>query len=287
VIAPRPFITAVLSAGLAITPCRAVAAGAPPDVAAVQALRSAVLSSKTEDLIKARATFEMLSTAEPKSALGHYWVAVADWRLVPRLGDDKAAIDRYCTDGIANAERALEADPKLVEAIALKASLQGMSLTVHPDQMMTLGAEMQEAFARAKATEPANPRVLLLEAINTLHKPAFVGGGPDKALPQFVKAQEAFAAEKTAGGITPDWGRDDAFVWAGIAAMRLGDPRQAIDFYRKALEVTPDHGWVRGTLLPDAERALADSTGADGTGQSAPHPKMDAGPPPRKDGKGS
>jgi tetratricopeptide (TPR) repeat protein len=247
----------LLALCLWVLPAAAAPAAPSPEQAARDALRDAALSGKVEDLIRARAGFETLATAEPGSALYPYWIAVADWRIVPRLGDDKGAAERWCRDGIAQAGRAIGIDPKFAEAIAIKASLQGLSLQFHPEQMMSLGAEMEEAFTRARAIAPSNPRVLLLDAINVLHKPAFVGGGPDKALPRFVKAQEAFAAEKPAAGAAPDWGRDEAYLWAGITSMRLDDPDAAVGYYRKALEVAPGNGWVRGTLLPDAEKAAA------------------------------
>ena len=46
---------------------------------------------------------------------------------------------------------------------------------------------------RALKLSPNNPRVQLLAGINTFSKPAFIGGGADKALPVFAKSQELFA----------------------------------------------------------------------------------------------
>lgn len=258
----RSFRHVLLAVCLWAMPAAAAPAAPSPEVAARDALRAATRTGTVEDLIRARASFEALATGEPGSALYPYWVAVADWRIVPRFGDDAAAAERWCRDGIAQATRAIKADPKFAEAIAIKASLQGMSLQFHPDQMMSLGAEMEESFGRARAMAPANPRVLLLDAINTLHKPAFVGGGPEKALPRFLEAQKAYAAEKPATGAAPDWGRDDAYLWAGITAMRLDDPDAAVGYYRKALDVAPDNGWVRGALLPEAEKAAAAKSGS-------------------------
>ena len=57
-----------------------------------------------------------------------------------------------------------------------------------PMATMTLGPEIEENSARASGMAPQNPRVALLVAIGTLHKPAFVGGGADKAKPQFERA---------------------------------------------------------------------------------------------------
>jgi tetratricopeptide (TPR) repeat protein len=202
-------------------------------------------------------------------------VAVADWRLVPRLPDAKQA-ERYCKDGLEHAGRALERDPEWAEALAIKAALQGLSLRFEPGSMMTVGAELEGNLQRALRLAPRNPRIRLIEGINTLHKPAFVGGGPEKAMPKLEQARELFASESRADSTAPGWGAEDACIWAGRCAAMLGDHDAARDYYRQALALNPANGWVRGTLLPDLEKsAAADSAGAgathaDSAGRAAP-----------------
>jgi tetratricopeptide (TPR) repeat protein len=230
-------------------------------VAAKKALNTAVTTGKAPDVLSARATFASLSAVDPKSGLLHTWVATADWRVVPRLmSTDKPQAEKYCKDGLAHADQALKLDSKNAEALAIKASLNGLSLTFNPGAMMTIGPEIDQELSRAQSLAPKNPRVQLLKAISTLNKPAFVGGGASPALKEFEKAQELFAAETVTDPTAPDWGRDDAFVWAGRAEMKLDQPAKAREQYQKALEVTPDHAWVKYSLLPEAEKALASAT---------------------------
>jgi len=183
---------------------------------------------------------------------------------VPRLGGSSGgSAERYCDEALAEIGRALELDPKNAEAMALRASLLGMFLRFHPGSVMTLGGEVEAATRRALAAAPGNPRVQLLAGLNTLNKPAFVGGGVEPALEQFVASQRLFEGAKAPGDSTaPDWGRDDAYLWAGRAAMRKGDAAAARAFYLKALAATPDHGWVRHQLLPEAEKSLASGAAA-------------------------
>ena len=56
------------------------------------------------------------------------------------------------------------------------------------------------------------------------------------------------------------WGRDDAHLWAGRAAMKLKRYADARDAYRKALEVNPANAWVRGQLLPEVEKAMTSAS---------------------------
>ncbi len=231
-------------------------------VAAKRALARSVYGKGNAGLIKTRALFEAMANADPDSALLHYWVAVVDWRLVPRLDEDKKQAQRYCKDGITHADQALKIDPGSAEAMAIKAGLQGLGIRLDPQNMMTLGMEMMQTNTRALEMGPGNPRVNFIDALNTLHKPAFVGGGPDKALPKFQKSIELFGKETVTDSTAADWGHEDAYVWAGRTAMQLKDYDAARGFYEKALEISPDNGWVKNTLLPEAKKAQSEKGAA-------------------------
>lgn len=262
----RPVLTLAFSLSLAATPAGAARAApaqthpaTPADlVAAKRALAAAVSHGTAQDVMKARGRFAALSVGDPSNPRIHYWVAVADWRAVPRLGaagKDLAA--RTCDDGLTEIGRALAGQPGDAEALAVRASLLGMSMQFHPGSMMTLGPEIEEATERALHAGPDNPRVLLLAGLNTLNKPSFVGGGAEPALAQLRKSQELFASVAPADSTAPDWGQDDAYLWAGRASMQLGKPADARAAYLRVLELNPDQTWVRRELLPEAEKALA------------------------------
>ena len=254
--------TVTASAALAaLALCFAPARAADPArlAAAERLLQQGVYAQGPQTLVRARAEFQSLSAAEPKSASLHYWVALADWRLVPRLGTDRAQAERTCKDGLERADRALSLDPKLAEAIALRASLQGLSLQFDPSSAMTLGQDMEQGMRRATSLAPKNPRVRLLDGINTLHKPEFVGGGADRALLKFREALDLFAAESTADSSAARWGREDAAIWAGRSAFALKDYETARGYYAAALKINPANGWVRGSLIPELEKAAAEA----------------------------
>src|SRR5439155_19621612 len=83
------------------------------------------------------------------------------------------------------------------------------------------------------------------------------------------------APEAVADSAAPDWGRDDAFVWAGRCAMKLKDFAGARDFFRQALVANPANGWTRTALLPAAEDSLARRT-------KPSRPRTRRGGPPRR-----
>ena len=246
----RSIVPAALLAALFVTPF-ARASDVTPLEAATLALAQAAYDTP-EAIVKARAQLAGLQAADSQSALLRYWVALADYRLVPRLmGKDKKEAGRYIKDGIDHLDQALKVNPKFADAIALRAGLQGLSIAINPSRGMMLGGEMEEAFGRATALDPANPRVVLLQGINTFNKPKFVGGGAAKALVTLMKAADLFAAE--APGPT-QWGHDEAYAWAGRAAAKLDKAADARAFYQKALEINPGNRWVGHVLLPALEK---------------------------------
>jgi tetratricopeptide (TPR) repeat protein len=272
----RPWLSVVLFAvatlvavatGLALV-SRPAGAAAPADVAAAKAqLQSGANQGKVDELLAARARFVALSAAEPESPALHYWVAFASWRIVPRLMNDEATRDKakkICKSAIEHCDQALAKAPKMADAMALKAGLQGLWLSFDPGSMMTLGMQMGQTLERARELEPANPRIAFFEAMNTLHKPAFVGGGAGKARKVFDESIALFAKAGPNAGTgasgdpaTFDWGRDDAFTWAGRAAVKEKDWAAAESYFEKALAANPNNGWVKHTLLPDVARQKA------------------------------
>lgn len=249
----RPIVLATLALTLLVPTARA--AGDFAD--ARRSLAAAVTAGSAAELRKARDAFAVLAAGDPKSAELAYWLALADWRLVPVLPDsDKAAARTLVKDGIAACDRAIAAKPRFADAIALRAGLQGMAYQfVSPQAGMALGAEMEEGLGRALGMEPENPRVLLLKGMNDLHKPKEVGGGPEKAKPSLEAAVAAFAKVPAGGAL--DWGREDALVWSGICASRMGDWAAARTRFEQVLAANPAHAWTKHVLLPEAEKKLA------------------------------
>ncbi len=245
---------------LSITPATATAAAAVDTslIAAKRSLQEAVTAGRPEALLKARAQFQARSAADPASAALHYWVAVASWRVAPILMQtDRKKAELITKDGLAHCDEALRLNENLAEGYAVKGGLMGMMTLFDPASMMTLGPQSEANIYRALGMAPKNPRVRLFQGIGTLNKPAQFGGGPDKALEMFKQAQALFAADSAGDPAAADWGREDASLWAGQAAMRLGDFVAARDFFVSALKLSPDNAWVRYRLLPAAQDSLA------------------------------
>ncbi len=249
----RPVLALVAGMTLAAAPARAVE---PAVLAEARATAYAAQYDSVEALVAAHEQLAALSAANPDSPLLHYWVAYSDYRLIPRMMmRDKKQADRYCDDGVKHMDQAIAADPKNAEYIALKSGVMGLSIMVAPMRGMTVGNEIGDLQNQARALAPDNPRVALMEGINTMNKPGFVGGGAKKALPQLERAIALFAKAAPSDSTAIDWGYDDAYTWAGRAAAKLDKPAEARGYYQKALEINPQNGWVRYGLLPALDKA--------------------------------
>jgi tetratricopeptide (TPR) repeat protein len=238
--------------------------------AAKDSLRSGVDRGRAATVLGARAAFESLAETEPDSVTLGLWVATCDWRATPlaqRGGSADKVAAAICDHGLATIERVLKRSPRDAEALALKAGLLGLSLSFREaSASMTIGPQLVALFGQARGIAPDAPRVAFLDALNTLHMPEFYGGGAKKALPAFEHAIALFRHDSPAGPLSLDWGRDDAALWAGRSAAQLGDKDKARAFYRQALEIDPENGWVRTGLLPALDApAAADTT------RSEPH----------------
>ena len=235
----------------------ALAADPRPLAEAQRLLQSGVNGGDPASMLKARGALEGQLAAEPGNAALHYWVALADWRLVPMLAaKDRVGARRHCDEGLAECDAALAAAPRFAEALALKAGLQGLAINFNGAAAVSLGPALRANMARAVELEPANPRVRLLDGINTLHMPEYFGGGAARALAKLAQADSLFAPESLADHAAR-WGGDDALLWAGRCAMQLQDYASARDYFQRALDRNPDNGWVRTALLPAAFDSLA------------------------------
>jgi tetratricopeptide (TPR) repeat protein len=167
-------------------------------------------------------------------------------------GDTKQAA-RWCEDGVVHLEQAIKLDPKLADAYALQAGLMGMQISLDPGRAIALGSQIQEAFKRSEAIAPDNPRLALLRGISAYHMPRFFGGGPEKALEWFARAQKHYATE-TPSVEAIDWGHDESYAWAGRAEAQLGKKDEARALYQKALAINPENTWVAKSLLPQLDK---------------------------------
>lgn len=205
-------------------------------------------------LQQARAAFERATASDRHAALAHYYVGLADYRLLYAPERTAEKLD-LLNDAIDHLEKAVEQDEGFAEAHALLGSMYGQKVAEQWYKGPFLGPKSDAQMEKARALAPENPRVVLLDAIGLYNKPGMFGGDKEKALEGFERAARLFEQENVTNPLQPQWGHEEAYAWLGIAHLQAERPEEARQAFEKALAINPDYGWVKEVLMPQLAEA--------------------------------
>ncbi|MXW80578.1 MAG: tetratricopeptide repeat protein [Gemmatimonadetes bacterium] len=220
-----------------------------------QMLQAGESANDLDAMYAARATFERTLADTSLSAWGHYYIALADYRIAGLLEGESKDPSEHLNAAVEHLKKATEIDPQAAEAYALLSSVYGWQIGLSPMKTMILGPRVGKAIQKAKQLAPDNPRVVLSAAISDFNTPEMFGGSKEKGLQGLQRAAELFAQEEPTDPIQPAWGHREAYAWLGIAYQNRGELEPARVAFEKALEIDPDFGWVKDWLLPELEKA--------------------------------
>lgn len=159
---------------------------------------------------EASAMFERIASAEKNSYLPNYYVALVN-TTAAFTEKDKAKVELM----LAKAQDALDVefikDQNNAELYVVQALLYTAWVVQDP---MTNGqkysAKVMEAYAKAKAIDPNNPRAVFGEADYQLGGAKWTGVDTKPLCAQVDKAVELFATFKPETAFSPKWGLDRA-----------------------------------------------------------------------------
>ena len=224
-----------------------------------QLLDSGENQGSIDPMYEARAMFERALADSSLTAWTHYYIALADFRIVNLLlaaGDrNKEAASGHLKTAVEHLQEATRIDPEAAEAYALLSSVYGRQIGLSPVKSMFLGPKAGKAIGKAMELAPDNPRVVLSAAIGDFNTPRVFGGNKERAMKGFRRAAELFSREKPADPVEPSWGHSEAFAWLGLAHLDRDEKEPAGAAFEKALQIDPDFGWVKYVLLPELELA--------------------------------
>jgi len=238
---------------MAYVGCLSAVAFAYDQEVLVNQLAQAAQNGNTENIaeIREKITQNWNESQGAEKAQAQYYLAYADFRL--------ASIDR--SKGVDLLSRCLKLTSDmnkeawgLAEVGALRAACAGNLISIQPERAMELSQIGEEAITVARAADPENPRVAMIDGVNTLFKPASYGGGPDNALKLFEESVRYF--EKPDGGAKdggPTWGHDEAYTWVGVVYSMSGRNEEALVALESAAEINPNNYWVTEHLIPTVQ----------------------------------
>ena len=219
-----------------------------------QMLHAGENQGSLDAMYAARAMFERALADTSLAAWAHYYIALADYRIVNLLlaeGEkNKDPASEHLDSAVGNLKEATRINPRAAEAYALLSSAYGRQISLSPVKSMFLGPKAGKAIRKAVQLAPDNPRVVLSAAIGDFNTPKMFGGSKERAMQGFRRAAELFAREKPADPVEPVWGHSEAYAWLGLACLDREEKESAGAAFEKALEINPDFGWVKYVLLP-------------------------------------
>jgi len=223
-------------------------------------LRLGFNSWSEKDLLNARAYFERLSISYPDNWLVHYYLSLADYRLMsfcfsrPKMNEATKFID----DGIEHLLTATKLQKDIADAFSLLSSLYGNKIATNPMLGMTLGPKSGLAMAKAMQLEPNNPRNYFIAGLSAYFTPKMFGGGKDKAEENLRCAIACFDSVKVDNPLLPDWGYEEAYAWLGVLQMEQEQLSQAADCFAKALAINPQYNWIIYALKPELDKKVSE-----------------------------
>lgn len=211
-----------------------------------------------DKLLKVRALFEQALHDDSLAIFAHYYAASAASELANILyemdgSDHNRQILEYVNYAIDHLEAATDRDESFAEGWLMLSAAYGQKMQARPLRAVTLARKFNRAMSRAQELAPDNPRVVLLKAITDYNLPRIVGGNKDRALEDMYRAARLFQEEVVEDPVLPSWGHEDTYARIGIVYMDRGNLEEARTAFERALEINPDFGWVKHTLLPALE----------------------------------
>lgn len=159
---------------------------------------------------EASAMFERIAAAEKSSWLPNYYVALVN-TTATFTEKDKSKVDLLLTKSQDALDIEMIKDQNNAELYVLQALIYTAWVVQDP---MTNGqkysAKVMEAYAKAKAIDPNNPRAVFGEADYQLGGAKWTGVDTKPLCVQVDKAVELFAAFKPETPFSPNWGLERA-----------------------------------------------------------------------------
>lgn len=212
-------------------------------------------------LMQARATLEQALSVQPENPCLLYAMAFTEYRILCTgfaSGDD-GLFGQFADSAIVHAEKA-QSDPRFKsDASALLGSVYGMKIAKNWVQAPFLGPKSSHLLEEAVQSDSTNPRAWFFTGVSQFSTPEFFGGSKKKAAESFDRAIRCAESAAAGDSLLPHWGLLDAMIWRGRTAEAAGELTGAIAVYHRVLELAPEYGWVKYSLLPEAEKKLASS----------------------------
>jgi tetratricopeptide (TPR) repeat protein len=242
----RPVFILVLSAALG---AHAESAADKLTAAGIAEFRAAYEAWDGARFTAASETFRRATTNASATVTNFYWLGAAEFHRMLQLQNSPGSATNEAWS-VAAREAAVDAlktavtlDQHHAESQALLGTLYGMKINGNLVRGLRFGPRVQKHQRLALATGADNPRVQYLLGMCQFHT-AKDPAAWREALATLLAAEKLFASEAkaTTAPLAPRWGHDSCLTFIGRTYELLGQPKEAADYFRRALAIHPqDH----------------------------------------------
>jgi tetratricopeptide (TPR) repeat protein len=207
----------------------------------------AFYTSDTRSLEDVLQMLERLEMDDPLIPWRHYYAAFGYWKLAQLYSEQAAQggkgargkADRAGDACAEHASQAVQRDARFFEAQALKAACSRFGLASRVgDLASAAGCSRNKALRAARAAEPKNPRIKLIDAWCLSNS----AGLTSKAVFEKARAAvNAFEASPINAPGAPNWGEPEALTLLGQVYFERGEALAARDLLEHALAIAPDY----------------------------------------------
>jgi tetratricopeptide (TPR) repeat protein len=248
---PILMLSAALPARADAVSNKLTAAGITEFTAAYQAWDGARFGTAAE-------LFRQAGTNAPANVTNFYWLGAAEFHRMLQLRANPTnapAADAAMEAAVAALTTAVKLDGRHAESHALLATLYGMKINGGVLRAAWYGPRVAKHQNQAMEFGATNPRVRYLLGMCQFHtakKPA----AWQETLATLLAAEKLFEAEAkvAAAPLEPRWGHDSCLTFIGRTYEMLGQPAEAADYFRKALEKHPQDSLAQAGLKRVTEK---------------------------------
>lgn len=210
-------------------------------------------------LLKAHSIFERLLSAQPDNMSALYYLTYSEYRIISYglNKPDKSLYENFVDKAVDNAKKLIESSQYKSEGSTLLAALYMMKIVNNQIEAVVLTPRLHGLLDDAQEVDSSNPRSYLIRGIMKFNTPEFFGGSKEDAINNFKHAISLYKKTSNNDSLKINWGYTEAYTWLGIALRDTKRITEAKDSFNKALEIAPDNGWVKYTLLPELDKAEA------------------------------
>lgn len=191
-----------------------------------------------------------LLKASPENFLLHYYMGLCDLNLAVYYyqNNNYTKFKEKLSNSVVPIKKCIELNSDFADGFVLLAQYYSyLILTDSYNMASVYNAKIQENISIARTIEPSNPRIYLLQGINSLYTPEGYGGSVNDAKESLNRAVQLFQENKSKSSdpVYPHWGYEETYVWLGKIAEIENDMELAKDYYRKSLLLNSDYSWSR------------------------------------------